>query len=152
MKKNIILSVVVVALAVIGYTNGVTAAGYVKDAARVLKSLQGHEILHPGVMEKSYYKFASTTEAVVCTGKCMVFDVILTSGADGAYAVLRDTATADGSGTTIVSKLEFDGSGHGSLSGNNPNAFPFVTTTGLSIDLSSVSGSEEALVLYKDLD
>ena len=147
MKKNLVIACLALfAFAGFGYT------AIRKVMVNVLQADSGREILHPGAALKSYANFASTTEAVICTGRCVLFDVILASGADGAYATIRDSATADGSGPVILSKMEFDGSGSGALSVGNPNAFPIVSNLGITLDLSSTAGGEEVLVIYKDLD
>jgi hypothetical protein len=142
-----------VAIAVIGvfmYANSVKAVGYVKDTFRVMQSMSGKEVLHPGAMVKTKAYFASTDEAQICTGKCAIFDIISTSGADGAYAIVYDSAPATAGTATIFSKLEFDGTGI--AKGLPANGLPFVTTNGLAVDLSSVSGGESLLILYKDMD
>lgn len=151
MKKILILGAFVV-VTVLAYTHGVTAAAYAKNVLFGVQSERGQEVLHPGAMAKSFYRFASVTEDDICAGKCMVFDVLLTSGVSSSYAVLYDSAAATAGTTVIVSALHFNGTTPVSLAAGNPNAFPIVTTRGLGIDLSSVSAGEEALILYKDLD
>ena len=148
--KKLLLSVFAIGLLVTGYAFKTEAIIYAKNAFAVMQSDRGNEILHPGAMPKSYARFSSTTEAVICTGKCAIFDVIFTSGADGAYAVLRDTVAVDATGIPLMLKAEFDGTGI--AKGLPSNGLPFVTTIGLTADLSSVSGGEELLILYKDLD
>lgn len=151
MKKNITMLLAVIALAVIGFTYHAEAVSYAKNVVQVMQSPRGNEVQHSTAYGKTYSRFSSVTEASICTGKCLIYDVILASGADGAYVILYDSAPATAGTTTIVGKLEFDGTGHGSLS-QGSNAFPIVTTRGIGIDMSSVSGSEEALVIYQDLD
>ena len=151
MKKSIIG--VILSAAIVGVFYSIGSSDIVKKAVEVLKTDSSKEILHPGAALKSYDYFSSTDEAVVCSGRCALYDVITASGADGSYVVIRDTATADGSGSSIMSKLEFDGTGIAkSLAAGNPNAFPIVTTYGISVDLSSVGSNEQILVIYKDLD
>ena len=151
MTKKILFGLFAVTVFVAGYAFKSEALTYAKGVFAVMQSEGGHEILHPGAMVKSKYYFSSTDEAQVCTGKCMIFDIITASGADGAYAIVYDSAPATAGTTYIFSKLEFDGTGIAKGLGS-PNGMPFVTTNGLSIDLSSVSGGEQVLVLYKDLD
>lgn len=151
MKKLIPAFLVVLAF-VVGYAFPTVAAlTYSKLQGQVLRSDRDNEILHPGAMLKSKYFFSSTDEAQVCTGKCALYDLITASGADGAYAIVYDSAPATAGTTYIFSKLEFDGTGIAKGLGS-PNGMPIVTTNGISIDLSSVSGSEQVLVVYKDLD
>lgn len=135
--------------------------GYGINAARSFPSMNGitkdessgKSVTHPGFDIKTFARFASVTEASICTGKCLVYDMILHSGADGAYAIVYDSAPATAGTTTLIGKLEFDGTGKPtSLAAGNPNAFPFVTTRGLGMDLSSVTAGEEVSILYKDLD
>lgn len=133
--------------------------GYGINAARSFPSIngitkdesQGKSVPHPGFDIKQFARFASVTEDDICTGKCLIYDVLLTSGAAGSYAVLYDSAPATAGTTVIVSALHFNGTVR-SLAAGNPSAFPIATTRGLGIDLSSVSTGEEALILYKDLD
>lgn len=150
MKKTTFLAVI--AVAVIGFAFKAEALTYAKNVFASMVSESGREVLHPGAMVKSKYRFSSTDEAQVCTGKCMVFDIVRASGADGAYAIIYDSAPATAGTTTIFAKMEFDGTGIPRGLEVNPNAMPFVTTNGLAVDLSSVSGGEELLILYKDLD
>lgn len=150
--KKLLLTAVAIGLLVTGYAFKTEAVVYAKNVFGVMQSDRGNEILHPGAMVKSKYYFSSTTEAQVCTGKCAIFDIVRASGADGAYAVIYDSAPATAGTTTIFAKMEFDGTGIPRGLEANPNALPFVTTNGLSVDLSSVAGGEELLILYKDLD
>jgi hypothetical protein len=153
MTKKIIFGIFAVTLVVVGYAFRTEAITYGKNVFAVMQSERGNEVLHPGAMLKDYSRFSSVTEALICTGKCAIFDVIMTSGADGAYAVISDTTAVNGTGAAIVGKMEFDGTGiPKSLAAGNPNAFPIVTKLGITADLSSVAAGEEILIIYKDLD
>ena len=146
MKKNIIIAVMsVFTLASIGM-----AGDWVKKVSKVLRTPDGQEIAHPGAMAKSYTRLASATGVVVCTGECLLFDVILTSGASSSYAVIENTGTAE-SLDAVVFKAKFSGSTPVALS-NGSNAFPILFDTGITADLSSASAGEEITVIYKDLD
>lgn len=147
MKKNILIAVLAVIASVsFGYT-----ANLVKNVSTVLLSERGNEILHPGAVGKSYKYLASATGVVVCTGKCILFDVILDSGATSAYAVLEDTYTAE-AGTNIVFTAAFGGAGVTKSLSDGSMAFPVTFDYGITLDLSSVAGGEHATVIYKDLD
>lgn len=134
--------------------------GYGIQAARSFPSINGittdastgKSVSHPGFDIKQFSRFASVTEASICSGKCLIYDVLLTSGVAASYAILYDSAPATAGTTVIVSALHFNGTTPVSLAAGNPNAFPIATTRGLGIDLTSVSAGEEVLVLYKDLD
>lgn len=147
MKKNIIIAALaLVALGGFGYT-----ANLVKNVSTVMLSERGNEILHPGAVGKSYARLASTSGSVVCTGKCLLFDVLITSGVSGNnYVTIADTYTAD-SVDGLVFKAPFVGPGSRALSMGS-NAFPVTFNYGISVDLSSVANGEEVTVIYKDLD
>lgn len=130
------------------------------DAARnfmvnnvISKGFTSEMVPHPGLDPKSYARFSSMTEALICTGHCLIYDVILTSGTAGAdYAIIRDTTAVNGSGAEIVAKLTAGTNGAPvSLAAGNPNAFPIMTTLGITADLST-AGSNELLIIYKDMD
>lgn len=148
MKKLIISLFVVGFIFALGYVGASAVRSFkVQDVAMD----QNGNAVHPSLLGKTYAQFSSTTEAVVCTGKCLIHEIILSSGADGAYAIVKDSATADGSGDDIFAQLEFDGTGHLVMSGGS-NAFPIQTTLGITLDLSSVGSNEEILIVYTDLD
>lgn len=148
MEKTLKLVVVCALIFSLGYMGLDAAKSYkVQDVTMD----QNNNAVHPLSEGKSYTNFASTTEAVICTGRCLLYDIILSSGADGAYAIIKDSATADGSGSDIFARLEFDGTGIQSMA-QGSNAFPIVTSKGITADLSSVGSNEELLIIWKDLD
>jgi hypothetical protein len=146
MKKNILIAFLV-AFSAAGM---LTAANYTKDVVDVLRSEKGQEILHPGAVGKSYKRLASTTGVVVCTGKCLLFDVIMASGAASSYVLVADTYTAD-STDGLVFSAPFVAAGSKSVS-DGSNAFPILFDSGITLDLSSASAGENAVAVYKDLD
>jgi hypothetical protein len=147
MKKNILIAVLAV-IATVGY--GYTA-NLVKNVSTVLLSERGNEVLHPGAIGKSYKHLASATGVVVCTGKCLLFDVILDSGATSSYATIEDTYTAE-AGTNSVFVAAFGGAGVTKALSVGSMAFPVTFDYGITLDLSSVAAGEHATVIYKDLD
>jgi len=146
MKKNILIAFLV-AFSAAGL---LTAANYTKDVVDVLRSEKGQEILHPGAVGKSYKRLASTTGTVVCTGKCLLFDVILCSGAASSYVLVADTYSANSTDGLVFSAL-FSSSGPIALS-DGSKAFPILFDSGITLDLSSASAGENAVAVYKDLD
>ena len=146
MKKNILIAFLVAFSA----SSVLIAANYTKDVVDVLQSEKGQEILHPGAVGKSYKRLASTTGTVVCTGKCLLFDVIMASGAASSYVLVADTYTADSTDGLVFSAL-FSASGPVALS-QGSNSFPILFDSGITLDLSSASAGENAVAIYKDLD
>lgn len=138
-----------IALFIVGVFASFVYSSNLKKAVEVMQTQEG-EIRSPQAVGKSYARFASTTEAVICSGKCMLFDAIISSGAAGAYARVRDAATADGTGD-MIANLVIDGNGRAALS-QGSYAFPILTGNGISLDFSSIANREEALVIYQDMD
>lgn len=99
--------------------------------------------LHPGYYGRSYKTLSnSTTETVVCSGKCVVHGILLSSGAATNYLIVKDTTTADGSGTTFMT-IPMPGANLNS----NILTVPFKTTKGLTIDANAADGYT-AVVFY----
>ena len=156
MNKKLIFTVIAAFVLALSYFGTSNAVSYLKNVYQTAQTTTGEKVLHPGALLKSYYNFSSATEAVGCTGTCALYDIITMAGADGDYLTVRSSGTADGSGTAIFSQLEFDGTGIAkSLAAGNPNAFPIVSTNGLTLDITyatTASTTGEVLMVYKDLD
>ena len=154
MKKTLILiGVAVLIAAAFGFRNEISAALPVNTEVRAFfLQLDQRGATIQDSMPKSYARFSSTTEAVICTGKCLIYDVIMASGADGAYAILSDTIAVNGTGDKIFAKAEFDGTGIPKSYFGASKGVPFMTERGLALDLSSVGAGEELLILFQDLD
>jgi hypothetical protein len=93
----------------------------------------------------SYAFLRTTAENNFCDGQCELIGVIVGSGATSSRLKIRDTDTADAGVDPFVS-VSFD-------SANIPGPFRplggFVSKDGLSAQLTSVSSSETAVVLYR---
>lgn len=94
----------------------------------------------------SYAFLRTTTENNFCDGQCELIGVIIGSGATSSRIKFRDTDTADGGAPDPFVSVSFD-------SANIPGPFRplggFVSKDGLSAQLTSVSASETAVVLYR---
>lgn len=112
----------------------------------------GAVLQHPGFEGKSHYRFASTTEAKPCTGQCLLYDIIMSSGDAQAYAIIYDSSTASANTSVVFGKLMFGATDGGRSVSQGSVAFPILFTYGIGIDLSSVGASEEVTLIYKDLD
>ena len=152
-KINKFLILVVIGLAFGYFYKTVDAARDFKINDVITKGFTAEMVPHPGFDIKSYSRFNSTTVAVICTGKCLVYDIIISSGTAAVdYAIIRDSATANGSGSEIIGKfLSVSGGAPTALAAGNPNAFPFMTSLGITVD-QSAAGAFETLILYKDMD
>lgn len=135
---------------------------HVKDVKAGFKSFGGYDVpmsrqgdiqMLPEYWASKPYIFNSTTEAVVCTGNCIIDAIMLSSGAVGSYAIIRDTATADGSGTQVLPVLQFEASATTGIYQSFPlNGVKVMTTKGITVDLSTTGNYEVATIWYRDLD
>ena len=110
---------------------------------------RGEPINDPLYGGYSYKKVSTTTEAMVCTGKCVLAGLIMSTGPTASAVQMRDTSTADGGGTVVLPFIRFE---RESQPGNNPIVLPVISDSGWSIKLTAASTGEEATALYIDLD
>jgi hypothetical protein len=123
----------------------ISAATNVGSAVTTNVNQDGLPINDAALVGRTYKVFQnSTTETVVCSGPCVLDGIYLTSGTASNYLIFRDTATADGSGTSILPAVYKPAEGANStpLSG----FVPIVTTIGLTVD--SNAGTGFALIAY----
>jgi len=145
--KNITKLLVAVAL-VLSVVYGVNAARSF-SVWNVAVDQNSNALSHPGFEGKSFANFASTTESAVCTGKCLIYDIIMSTGA-GDLTVYDSTTTTLPTGHAIFASFGFTASPVAMSAASG--GFPIVTHHGIAVDLSSVAGGEEVLIVYKDLD
>lgn len=97
-------------------------------------------------------RVSGTSEVLVCSGRCILGGLYMSSGAVGSKLEFRDSGTADGT-TSIATKilmLGFTGN-NTSVQGNRIPA-PIRTDNGIVAKLSSISANEEVTVLFIDGD
>lgn len=104
---------------------------------------------HPWNAGYLHARNSTTDELVVCSGRCLLAGVIINSGPVASFITIRNSSVADGSGA-IVLKAGYAPSN--SQPGYNPIVLPILLDKGITLDISSVAGAEEATVLYRDLD
>lgn len=97
-------------------------------------------------------RISSTSETLVCSGRCILGGVYMSSGPAASHILFRDSGTADNT-TSIALKLM-----HLGFVDSNTDAYgnkipmPIRTNSGIVAKLSAASSNEEALVLFIDGD
>lgn len=98
-------------------------------------------------------RLSSTSEVLICSGRCILGGLYMSSGALASHVLLRDSIAADGT-TSIATKMlmlgfvETNTAAHG-----NKIERPIRTSNGIVGKLSAVgSFNEEVVVLYIDGD
>ena len=92
---------------------------------------------------------SATAEMLVCSGRCLLAGIIVNTGVSTTFLRIRNTSTEGGDGALV---LEHRYSQVNTIPGGNPIVLPILLDKGIAIKLSSVTGAEEATVLYLDLD
>lgn len=99
-----------------------------------------------------YARVASTSESLICTGRCAIGGVYMSTGANSTRLRVRDTITADNTTvmtTNILPPMPFS-QDQTTARGNKVDRAPR-SNNGLAASLSSVSAGEEVIILYIDL-
>jgi hypothetical protein len=138
--KNIIALVVVASM-------GLSSLAMAGPSARSTPyGSDGQAINHPLYGGYSYAHVDATTEAQVCSGRCLLAGLFRGTGT--AYMKVRDTAVLGSSATGVV---VWEGGSAVSETNvyANPIALPLVLTRGITLELSA-AGS--VTVAYIDLD
>lgn len=112
---------------------------------------RGGAISHPLYGGSEYGLISSTTEKMICTGKCLLLAVWRSTGAASQSLVLRDSGATGGADESVVfDRIAFDPSVSSAY--QNPIPFPVIFTNGIAADLTNAGAGEEALIMYIDLD
>lgn len=132
--------------------------GYGVNAARSFTvwnmpvSQNGRELSHPGFEGKSFKQVVGGTATVVCTGKCLLYDVLMSSGAATDYETIIDSSAVANASVTIADKIMFTPTENYEASlAKGSGAFPILCNYGITVDQTGTAGAE-VLVIYKDLD
>ena len=149
MKKNLLALVVVAGLGMIASSAHAVKNPSVVDTPR--NSVGGEA--HPENAGWIAQRNSSTEEMIVCSGRCLLKAVIMSTGPTATYLQIRNTAITNGSATYLVGPkyLRFNPSVD-SGPGRQPLPAPMLLDKGISVKLSSVSADEDVIILYRDLD
>ena len=127
---------------------GMAVGGFAAPSRNTPKNDKGEEA-HPLYGGYNYKRITSTTEALACTGLCLLAEVHMQTGATGTTVKLRDTSTADGGGDIIL-KFKFITDTATSYQARVHK--PLLFTNGISAEISSTGQGEEVTIFYLDLD
>lgn len=97
-------------------------------------------------------RLASTTETLICSGRCILGGLYMSSGAVASQVMFRDSGTADGTllltaKMLMVGFVQTNTAAHG-----NKIAAPIRTSNGITAKLNDVTLNEEVTILYIDGD
>jgi hypothetical protein len=107
--------------------------------------------IHPFYGGYKHTRVASTTERVVCSGHCLLKEILRSTGAVTSFLTIRNTSTADGGGEVALPKWRFTTFETDVLRPLLSDS-PLRMTKGISAQLSSVSANEEVVIVYIDFD
>lgn len=149
MRKNLLSLMVLAALAMVA-----SSAHAAKNPSRVetpYNSVGGEA--HPDNAGWLAQRNSSTEEMIVCSGRCLLRAVIMSTGPTASYVRIRNTAITNGSTSSLIlpKYLRFNPSVD-SGPGRQPLVAPILLDKGISVQLSSVSADEDVIILYRDLD
>lgn len=96
-----------------------------------------------------YFRATASAEVMVCSGRCLVAALIMSTGPSTMALILRDTAQANTSATAI-GPIRFEADGTGA---RLPVIhLPVVFTNGISADLNGETADSAVTILFLDLD
>ena len=98
---------------------------------------------------KKSARLTNATETLIVSGAAVLYGIYLTTGAATNFVTLRDTDTANGSGTIALDKLSFQTTPQ---SDGNRLPFPIRFDDGITAQLNNVAAGEEAVVLYLEIE
>lgn len=139
----------ILALALVVGFGGVSFAD--NDTILAPKDSKGVSV-HPLYGGYKATRLDSTTETLICSGRCILGGLYMSSGAVASQIMIRDSATAD-STTSLATKILMVGfvQTNTAAHGNKVPA-PIRTSNGIVAKLNSVSLNEEVSILYIDGD
>lgn len=97
----------------------------------------------------SWVRNSSTTEMLVCSGKCLLAAILRNTGASSTEVRVRNSGLIDGTAGSYA--LIYPFSATNSEPGGNPIRLPMVFSSGITVKLTSTSLGEEVTVLYVPL-
>lgn len=108
---------------------------------------------HPDNVGYLHMRNSGTTEMIVCSGRCLLKALIMSTGPTASYISVRNTSVAQGNGALVLGKyLRFAPLVASGTGDKNPVVAPILLDKGISITLSSVTADEDVTILYRDLD
>lgn len=99
----------------------------------------------------SHMRNSGTSEMIVCSGRCLLKGLIMSTGPVSSYLQVRNTSVAQGNGALVLGRyVRFTPVNSGPRA--DALSAPILLDKGISLTLSSVSADEDVTVLFLDLD
>jgi hypothetical protein len=92
---------------------------------------------------------ATTSEIVVCSGRCVLAAMILNTAPVASQVRIRNSSVANGVG---VLAIKHNYNPVNTEPGNNPIRLPMFLDKGITVQLTASGAQEEVEVLYLDMD
>lgn len=142
--KNIKLPLLVAAVVALGVSMAFSAQNVMRTIKTPTNQM-GVET-NPLYSGGKYVNKITAAEAVACSGPCVLLGLQMGTGAASSYLTIRDTATADGSGSLAFRRIYFHA--NPDTMAINRLAFPVRFSKGISLTLSSIAADEEVTAIY----
>lgn len=96
---------------------------------------------------------SGTSEMIVCSGRCLLAGILMSTGPSSTFITVRNTSVAQGNGALVLPRYTRFAQVNTQPGSNNllPTG-GILLDKGISVTLSSVSADEDVTVLYLDLD
>lgn len=104
---------------------------------------------HPLYGGYQYYRKTYLAEQVICTSKCLLAGLVMSTGVNTNRVRIRDTSGQDGGGTIVFDPIRFEPN---SQVGRNPIVLPVLMENGISVEFTNITNAENVTVIYLDLD
>jgi hypothetical protein len=141
----------IIALGLALVISGISTAFAAKNPASVSVPVnQRGEEAYPDNAGWLHMRNSATSEMVVCSGRCLLRAIILSTGPSTTQLTIRNSSVADGAGAQVLPFIRFVNPN--TQPGENPIPAPILLDKGITATLSSVSAGEEVTVEYRDLD
>lgn len=145
MKKYLSALLVAVVVGVAGLASAAPKLKFPKDS-------KDNPVSHPLYGGYSYLYKNTAAEQMVCTGKCVLSGILMSTGVASRFITLRDTQAAHGGASHFLPPIYFrEATDSGALERDMIER-PIIMNSGISATISSVLSGESATFLYLDLD
>lgn len=145
---NTIKTLSLIGLIALGLAAPAVAA--VNPSSVIVPLNQRNEEAFPENVGYLHMRNSATSEMIVCTGRCLLKAILMSTGPISSYVTLRNTSVAQGNGAKVIDLLAFNPLNTGPAGGRIE--LGILLEKGISATLSSVSNNQEITVLYRDLD
>lgn len=128
---------------------GASGLSYAANQRTVPRAQNNEPIAHPLYGGYSYFRWATAAERVVCTSRCLLAGLWMSSGANTNALFIRDTGLDTASGTYAIGPIRF----RAETAYPQPLIpLPMLFENGISLDMENIIQGESVTIMYLDLD